>query len=108
MHAYYVGIGLFAMAIAQYSRNQIMNKFFYTETLSPQTAKQFKDIGVTDLFMVKAMIYRGILKAADNDRYYLDLDRKYEIEKSKEKYLIVVIAIAAIFLTIITGMLIFR
>ena len=108
MYPYAVGIGLFVMAISQYSRNQIMNKFFYTDTLSSQSAKQFKDIGVTDLIMVKILLYRGIIKAAGNNRYYLDLDRKYEVEKSKEKFLFAIVILASIFLAIAIGVALFR
>ncbi|MHB1050541.1 MAG: hypothetical protein ACYC09_10710 [Bacteroidota bacterium] len=85
-----------------------MNKFFYTDTLSSQSAKQFKDIGVTDLIMVKILLYRGIIKAAGNNRYYLDLDRKYEVEKSKEKFLFAIVILASIFLAIAIGVALFR
>jgi len=108
MYAYYIGIAFFVMIISQYSRNQIMNKFFYTDTLSPQSAKQFKEIGITDLIMVKILLYRGIIKAAGNNRYYLDLDRKYDLEKSKEKFLIAIVILASIFLIVATGVALFR
>ncbi len=107
MYAYYIGIAFFVMIISQYSRNQILNKFFYTDTLTPQSAKQFREIGVTDLIMVKLLLYRGILKAAGNNRYYLDLDRKYEIEKNKEKFLIALVILASIFLIIAAAVTLF-
>jgi hypothetical protein len=108
MNTYFVATALFTMAIVQYSRNQILNKFFYTDTLTPESAKQFKDIGVTDLLMVKVLIYRGILKGVGNNKYYLDLERKYEIEKNKEKYLIGLIVLAIVFLIVAVSVVYFR
>ncbi|MFA5835278.1 MAG: hypothetical protein WDA22_17495 [Bacteroidota bacterium] len=108
MNTYILPIVLIIIAFVQYSRNQIINKFFYTDTLSPESAKQFKDIGVTDLPIVKVLLFRGILKAAGNNKYYLDLERKYEIEKAKEKYLIGLIILATVFLIVAVAVLYFR
>lgn len=58
--------------------------------------------------MVKILLYRGIIKAAGNNRYYLDLDRKYEVEKSKEKFLFAIVILASIFLVIAISVALFR
>lgn len=91
-------IALLAVALVRYARNFITNRFFYTDTISPQSAKKFKDIGVTDLFLAKVLIFQGIIKGIGNDLYYLDLDRKYQIEKSREKVYIALIILSIVFL----------
>lgn len=98
LNIYIPFILLFVSAVVKYGRAQIMNRFLYTDTISPQSAKRFKDVGVTDLLLVKFLIYRGILKNASGDLYYLDLDRKYQIEKGYERYLTGLVIVAVLFL----------
>jgi hypothetical protein len=70
------------------SRHQILSRFLLTATVSPQSAKLLKDLGVTDTILVKALVWHGILKVADGGQYYLDLDRKFQYEMMKSKLLI--------------------
>jgi len=79
-------------------RNRIVNKFLFTETMSPHSAKHFKDIGVSDMFSAKVLLISGIIKRVGDQQYYLDLSRKIQIEKYKLKFLYVIVSFAIVFL----------
>lgn len=89
-------------------RNRIVNKFLKTEALSPQSAKHFTDIGVTDMFSAKVLLISGIIKRAGEEQYYLDLSRKIQIEKYKLYILYVIVSLAIVFLIGAFGYLILR
>jgi hypothetical protein len=87
--------------VVKISRYQILSRFLLTATVSPQSAKQLKDLGVTDTILVKAFVFQGILKVVDDGQYYLDLDRKFQYEKKKSTILIGGASVAIIVFVIV-------
>ena len=96
MNIYLFLILAFGWAVVRISRYQIMSRFLYTQTVSPQSAKQLKDIGVTDTILMKPLIFQGIVKLVDDGKYYLDLDRKFQYERTTSKILVVGTSVAII------------
>lgn len=94
----YLLIIFIVIPIVRMFRSQIISRFIYTHTTSPTEAKQLKDIGLANLLLLKVLIYRGVIKETDGNKYYLDLDRNYELENDKVKYIIgfVILVLAAI------------
>jgi hypothetical protein len=94
-------IYFFGWTVVKISRHHIISRFLYTGTISPQSAQQWKDIGVTDTILVKVLIFQGILKVADNNKYYLDLDRKFQYEKTTSNILIGGVSVAIIVFVVV-------
>jgi hypothetical protein len=89
-------------------RNRIVNKFLHTETMSPQSAKHFKDVGVSDMFSAKVLLISGIIKRVGDEQYYLDLSRKIQIEKYRLNILYVIVSLAFVFLIGALGYVLLR
>ena len=101
MNIYLFLILAFGWVVIRISRYQIMSRFLYTQTVSPESAKQLKDIGLTDTILMKPLIFQGILKVVDDRKYYLDLDRKFQYEKTTSKILVVGASAAIIVFVIV-------
>ena len=94
-------VALISAAIGIFVHAQIVNRFLYAGATSPQTAKHLKDMALTHSILMKGLIYHAIVKEAERDTYYLDLDRKYEYDTSKSKIAIVVAAVILLLAIII-------
>jgi len=98
MNVYLLLALMVVLEFMRYGRNRIINKFLTAETVSPHTAKQFKDVGVSDMFSAKILLISGIIKQVGDNQYYLDLSRKMQIEKIRITILYVLVALAVLFL----------
>jgi hypothetical protein len=103
MERHIISLLLFILIpVIRMNRSLIISRFIYTRTTSPSEAKQLKDIGLANLFLITFMKYRGVIKTGSNDTYYLDLDRNYEVENGRKKYLIGLAVVAAAAFIIVT------
>ena len=84
---------VFILEFMRIGRHRIVNKFLSTETMSPHSAKLFKDVGISDMFSAKILLISGILKRADDEKYYLDLSRKIQVEKIRPIIVLVVFSL---------------
>jgi len=87
---------VFALEVMRIGRHRIVNKLLSTETMSPQSAKPFKDVGISDMFSAKILLISGIIKRVDNEKYYLDLSRKVQIENIRPIIVLVVFSIGTL------------
>ena len=81
-------IYFFGWTVLKISRHQIISRFLATDTISPQSAKQLKDIGVSGTIRLKPLLFQRIVKVVADNQYYLDLDRKVQYEKTTTKIII--------------------
>lgn len=99
MNSYIIITIFIILIIVQNSRRRIVTKFYQTETLSLATAKLFNEVGVADRVYTKVLIYRGIIKDAENNRFFLDQSRISELERHSLTILKYITVAAIVFLT---------
>ena len=87
---------VFALEIMRIGRHRIVNKLISTETMSPQSAKLFKDVGISDMFSAKILLVSGIIKRVDDEKYYLDLSRKIQIDNIRPIIVFIVFSIGTL------------
>lgn len=74
-------------------RHCIVSKLIVTETISPQSAKTFKDTNITDMFYARVLLMNGIVKEVYDRKYYLDMSRKRQIENMRPLVPLVIFSI---------------
>lgn len=71
----------------RYRRKRVLSVFLYTNTVLPLNAKQWKELKITDMLAAKMLLRTGLLKETEGERFYLDLQRRDEMDWHRIRFI---------------------